>query len=95
MDAASRRLHHGGGCGAIHKATGPELLVACKNHIRSHGNLPAGEVILTPPGKVTLPWCYPRGRSPLAVRGVCQTSGWSACAGIFPVTEACPGQWLS
>ncbi|HFZ8572613.1 TPA: macro domain-containing protein [Salmonella enterica subsp. enterica serovar Birkenhead] len=36
----------------MHRAAGPGLLAECRNHIRSHGSLPAGEVILTPPGKL-------------------------------------------
>ncbi|HAG1964492.1 TPA: hypothetical protein G8R56_002708 [Salmonella enterica] len=53
VNAASTRLHHGGGvCGAIHRAAGPELLTACRAHIRCYGNLPAGTAILTPPGKL-------------------------------------------
>ncbi|HFW3088925.1 TPA: macro domain-containing protein [Salmonella enterica subsp. enterica serovar Reading] len=53
VNAASTRLHHGGGvCGAIHRVAGPELLDACRKHIRCHGNLLAGEAIFTPAGKL-------------------------------------------
>ncbi|EBD0365840.1 hypothetical protein FHI53_26965 [Salmonella enterica] len=53
VNAASARLHHGGGvCGAIYRAAGPELLTACRTHIRHHGNLPVGTAVLTPPGKL-------------------------------------------
>ncbi|ECJ2223089.1 macro domain-containing protein [Salmonella enterica] len=53
VNAASTRLHHGGGvCGAIHREAGPELLTACRTHIRHHGNLPVGTAVLTPPGKL-------------------------------------------
>ncbi|WP_232478616.1 macro domain-containing protein [Salmonella enterica] len=53
MNAASTRLHHGGGvCGAIHSAAGPELLTACISHIRAYGKPRVGTAVLTPPGRL-------------------------------------------
>lgn len=47
-----------------------------------------------PAREVTLPWCEPRSRSPLAVRSIRRTPGWFACTGVPQGADACPGQWL-
>ncbi|EAR9310548.1 macro domain-containing protein [Salmonella enterica] len=53
VNAASPWLHHGGGvCGAIHSAAGPELLAACRKHVRTYGKPRVGTAVLTPPGRL-------------------------------------------
>lgn len=72
VNAASPCLHHGSGvCGAIHNAAGPDLLVACRNHIRAYGKPRVGTVVLTSPGR-------------LLCRGVIHAVGPAGCLGCGP-----------
>ncbi len=49
VNAANSRLAGGGGVdGAIHRASGPELLQACQEIVARQGNLPAGQAVITP-----------------------------------------------
>lgn len=53
VNAANEQLAPGGGvCGAIHRAAGPELAVAC----RAIGHCPTGEARITPGFKLPARW---------------------------------------
>ena len=53
VNAANDRLAPGGGvCGAIHRAAGPELAVAC----REKGGCPTGEAVVTPGFELPARW---------------------------------------
>lgn len=49
VNAANPQLSPGGGVsGAIHRAAGPELAVACAEYVHAHGPLPTGDAAITP-----------------------------------------------
>lgn len=49
VNAANSGLLGGVGLdGAIHRAAGPDLLVACRSIVKEIGSLPAGQAIITP-----------------------------------------------
>ncbi len=48
VNAANSRLAGGGGVdGAIHRASGPQLLEACQAIVAKQGNLPPGQAVIT------------------------------------------------